>query len=86
VFFNKRDGNIEGKARDRYAHLRVEVPLSLARARLDAARRIGDHRVSCREHRARRFACPARVVVRAAPEISDSKSTFFFMLLQRDSL
>ena len=44
VFFNKRDGDIEVKARNRNAPLRVEVPLSLARASLDAARRLDDHR------------------------------------------
>ena len=82
MLFHNRDGDIEGKAREGDARLRGEIPLSLARARLDAARRMDDHRVSCRVHRARRRACPARVVVRAAPEISDSKSTFFFMLLQ----
>ena len=64
VFFHERDGDIEGKARERDARLRVEVPLALARARLDAARRLGDHRVLCRVLRACRSACPARVVVR----------------------
>ena len=37
VLFHKKDCDFEGKARDCYAHLRVAVPLSLARARLDAA-------------------------------------------------
>ena len=37
VVFNERDGDIEGKAREGDARLRVEVPRSLARARLDAA-------------------------------------------------
>ena len=61
VFFHERDDDIEGKAWDRYARLRVEVPLlSLARARLDAARRLGDHRVGCRLHRARGCALRAR--------------------------
>jgi hypothetical protein len=44
VFFNKRDGDVEGQARKGDARLRVEVPPSLARARLDSARRLGDHR------------------------------------------
>ena len=44
VLFHKKDGDIEGKARDGDANLRVEVPLSLARARLDTACRFGDHR------------------------------------------
>jgi hypothetical protein len=69
VFFRDRDGDIDGQARDRDARLRVEVPLSLARARLDAARRLGDHHGGRRVPRARRRACLARVVVRAAPEI-----------------
>jgi hypothetical protein len=69
VFFNERDGDIERKPRDRDAYLHVEIPLSLARARLDAARRLGDHRVGFRVHRASRRARPARVAVRAAPEI-----------------
>ena len=37
VFLNNRDGDIEGKAREGDAHLRIEVPFTLARARLDAA-------------------------------------------------
>jgi hypothetical protein len=43
-FFNERDGEKEGQGRKSDARLRVEVPLSLARARLDAARRLDDHR------------------------------------------
>jgi hypothetical protein len=43
VLFDDRDGDIEGQARDRDACLRGEIPLSLARARLDAARRLSDH-------------------------------------------
>jgi hypothetical protein len=66
VLFNERHGDIEGKAREGYARLRVEDPRSLALARLNAARRIGDHRGWCR---VRRRACPARVLVCAAPEI-----------------
>jgi hypothetical protein len=69
VFLDERDGDIEGKARKRDARLRGEIPLSLARARLDAALRLGDHRGGYRVPRARRPACPARVAVRAAPEI-----------------
>jgi hypothetical protein len=69
VFFDERDGDIEGQARDRDARLRGEIPLSLARVRLDAAQRLGDHRVGFRVHRASRRARPARVAVRAAPEI-----------------
>jgi hypothetical protein len=61
MFFKEGDGDIEGKARDRYARLRVDVTLSLARARLDAARRLGNHRGLCREHRARRCACRAEI-------------------------
>jgi hypothetical protein len=68
-FLDDRDGDIEGQARDRDARLRGEIPLSLARARLDAARRLGDHQGGRRVHRARRRACLARVAVRAAPEI-----------------
>jgi hypothetical protein len=56
VLFNQRDGYIEGKAREGDAHLRVEVPLSLARARLDTARRVVDHRGWCRVRRVRRRA------------------------------
>jgi hypothetical protein len=63
VFFHDRDGDIEGKVRDRDARLRVDVPLSLARARLDAARRVIDHRGLCRVTSARRRACHARVVL-----------------------
>ena len=37
VLFHKNDGDIEGKARKSDARLRVEVPLSIARARLDTA-------------------------------------------------
>ena len=44
MLFNKRDGEMEGQGRKSDAPLRVEVPLSLARARLGAARRIDDHR------------------------------------------
>ena len=44
MLFHERDGDIEGKARERDARLCVDVPLALARARLDATRRIGDHR------------------------------------------
>jgi hypothetical protein len=44
VFFDERDGDIEGKARDRDARLRGEIPLSLARARHGTARCRGDHR------------------------------------------
>ena len=85
VVFNERHGDIEGKARERYSRLRVEVPirpsassppspapsspLALARGRLDVARRLDDHRGGFRAHRARRCACPALVVVRAAPDI-----------------
>ena len=85
VVFNERHGDIEWKARDRYSRLRVEVPIrpsassppspapssppALARACLDVARRLDDHRGGFRAHRARRRACPARVVVRAAPDI-----------------
>jgi len=69
VFFHERDGDIEGEVRDRDARLRGEDPLSLARARLDAARRLGDHQGGRRVHLARRRACLARVAVRAAPEI-----------------
>ena len=60
VFLNEQDGDIEGKAREGDARLRVEVPLSLARARLDAARRFGDHRGSCRVQRACRCSFRAR--------------------------
>jgi predicted RecB family endonuclease len=69
VLLDERDGDIEGKARDGDARLCGEIPLSLARTRHDAARRLGDHRGGCRVHLARRRACPARVAVRAAPEI-----------------
>ena len=71
MLFDERDGDIEGKARERNARLRVEVQHSHARARLGAARCRGDHRGSCRVHRARScvcLACPARDVVRAAPD------------------
>jgi hypothetical protein len=44
VLFDERDGDIEGKARNRDARLCVDVPLSLARARHGAARCRGDHR------------------------------------------
>jgi hypothetical protein len=60
MFLNQKDGDIEGQARNGDARLRGEVPLSLARARLLAARLLGDHRVLCRVHRARRCACRAR--------------------------
>ena len=53
-----RDGEVEGQGRKSDARLRVEVPLSLARARLDAARRVADHRGWCRVRRARRRAAP----------------------------
>ena len=68
VFLNEKDGDIEGKAREGDARLRRKVPLSLARARLDTARRVVDHRGWCRVRRVRRRACPARGFVRAAPE------------------
>jgi hypothetical protein len=67
VFFHERDGDIEGKARNRDARLRGDSPaLACARALLalpDASATIaaGDAL-----HRTRRHACPARVVVRAA--------------------
>jgi hypothetical protein len=69
VFLKHRDGDIDGQARDRDARLRGVIPLSLARARLDAARCLGDHQGGRRVHLARRRACPARVAVRAATEI-----------------
>ena len=54
---------------------------AFARARLDAARRLSDHRGWCsRAPRASR-ACPARGVVRAAPDISDSLDRLFFLML-----
>jgi hypothetical protein len=37
VFFDDRDGDIEGQAREGDARLCVEVPLSLSLARADAA-------------------------------------------------
>jgi hypothetical protein len=58
VLFDERDGDIEGKARNRDACLRGEDPLSLARARLDAARRLGGHHGGRRVH--------PRVVARAS--------------------
>jgi hypothetical protein len=73
VFLNERDGDIEGKARDGDAHLRIEVLLSLTRACLDAACRFGDHREWCRVRRARRCSCRApdlrfqKLVVRFRP-------------------
>ena len=54
MFFNKKDGDVEGQARDGDARLRVVIPLAPVPACLDAARRLGDHRVSCRVPRARR--------------------------------
>ena len=69
MHFDERDGDIEGQAREGDARLRGEIPLSRARARLDPTRRLGDYRAWCCVHRARRRACLARVVVRAAPEI-----------------
>jgi hypothetical protein len=85
VLFNERDGDIEGKPRERYARLSGEIPirpsasspqspapsspLARARARLDVARRLDDHRGGFRAYRARRRARPARVVVRAASDI-----------------
>jgi hypothetical protein len=74
VFFHERDGDIEGQARERDARLRGKIPLSLARARLGAARRLSDHHGGRRAHRALRRACLARVVVRAESEIWDSKT------------
>jgi hypothetical protein len=56
VLLDDRDGDIEGQARDRDARLRGEIPLSLARARLDAATIKAD------------AACTARVVARAPRE------------------
>jgi hypothetical protein len=44
VLFHERDGDIEGKARNRDARLCGKVPPSLARARLGGARCLGDHR------------------------------------------
>jgi len=38
VFLNEPDGDIEGKARDGDAHLRIDDPLSLARVRLEKDR------------------------------------------------
>jgi hypothetical protein len=69
VLLDERDGDIEGQARDGDARLRGDIPLSLARTRLGAARCLGDHQSGRRAHRARRRACLARVVVRAAPEL-----------------
>jgi len=59
VLFHNRDDYVERQPGNGDARLRVEVPLSLARARLDAARRLGDHHVLCRVHRARRCVCRA---------------------------
>ena len=79
VVFNERHGDIEGKARDRYSRLSVEVQLPHARARLGVKRRIIDHIGLCRVHRARRC-----VVVRAAPETGASrKSSFVSRLAKR---
>jgi hypothetical protein len=60
MLLDERDGDIEGQARDRDAHLRGEIPLSLARARRAAAPRLSDHRGGFRVPRARRCACHAR--------------------------
>jgi hypothetical protein len=47
VFFDERDGDIEGQARDRDARLSGKIPLSLARAR-----RLSAHRGGRSAHRA----------------------------------
>jgi hypothetical protein len=69
MLLNQKNGDIEGQARNGDARLSAEVPLSLARARLLAARLLGDHRVLCRVHRARRCACRAR-------DLMNSRSLF----------
>jgi hypothetical protein len=51
MHFDDGEGDIGGQARERYALL---VPLSLARARLDAERRVDGHR-ACSFVRARVF-------------------------------
>jgi hypothetical protein len=72
MVFNERHGDIEGKARDRYSRLSVEVQLPHARTHLGVTRRIIDHLGLCRVHRARRC-----VVFRAAPKIGASRKSLF---------
>ena len=72
---NVGDDNVEGQTRHRDARLRVKVPLSLARACLDAARRLGDHRVQYRVHCARRCALCVPLDLRREHVVSSDVTT-----------